>query len=310
MIRDMERKRLIREQLAQQIHDKNTKNANMNDEDRMYHKMAEQHNRLLEDREKQRQQQVMDKIMNDKFSRDLQLAEERKRKKTTDKAQLMQEQEQIARLRDEMEQERQMQMEKRRQEREYLQKMLDENEKQKSMMRQQEEKERVDDLRAQDQFGKMQDKMESDRVREMKSRETRAQEFMNKMADNVLRKMEARQNFEDNMISRYEQEKEVRQRQLEEGRQQKMKNDQARMRVFLAQQVEEKKKRENDEKSNIDQQAQIWNLDKQNWDAEENRLKSRISQINNDNQNYLLKQMAEKQAKQAKMTYNEFQFNK
>ena len=68
-----------------------------------------------------------------------------------------------------------------------------------------------------------------------------------------------------------------------------MKNDQARMRVFLAQQVEEKKKRENDEKSNIDQQAQIWNVDKQNWDAEEGRLKNRITQINHDNQNYLLK---------------------
>lgn len=46
--------------------------------------------------------------MNDKHSRDLQLAEERRRKKNTDKQQLMQEQEQIARLRDEMEQERQM----------------------------------------------------------------------------------------------------------------------------------------------------------------------------------------------------------
>ena len=73
-----------------------------------------------------------------------------------------------------------------------------------------------------------------------------------------------------------------------------MKNDQARMRVFLAQQVEEKKKREHDEKSNIDQQAQIWNVDKQNWEAEESRLKNRITQINRDNQNYLLKQMAEK----------------
>ena len=54
------------------------------------------------------------------------------------------------------------------------------------MTRKQEEKERVDDLHAQDQYGKMQDKMEYDRVREMKSRESRAQEFMNKMADNVL----------------------------------------------------------------------------------------------------------------------------
>ena len=76
--------------------------------------MAQQHNRLLEEREKQRQAQVLEKVMNDKHSRDLQLAEERRRKRNMDKAQLMQEQEQIARLRDEMDQERQMQMEKRR----------------------------------------------------------------------------------------------------------------------------------------------------------------------------------------------------
>lgn len=53
-----------------------------------------------------------------------------------------------------------MQMEKRRQEREYLHRMLEENEKQKNRMREQEEKERLDDLRAQEQYAKMQDKME------------------------------------------------------------------------------------------------------------------------------------------------------
>lgn len=52
MLRDAERKRLIREQLAKQIEDKNVKNANLVDEDRMYYEMAEQHGRLLEEREK------------------------------------------------------------------------------------------------------------------------------------------------------------------------------------------------------------------------------------------------------------------
>lgn len=46
----------------------------------------------------------------------------------------------------------------------------------------------------------MLEKQEADRVREMKSREARAQDFMNKMADNVLSKMEARQKFEDDML--------------------------------------------------------------------------------------------------------------
>lgn len=70
------------------------------------------------------------------------------------------------------------------------------------------------------------EKQEADRSREMKSREARAQDFMNKMADNVLTKMEARQKFEDDMLARYENEKELRERAQEEARQLKLKNQQ------------------------------------------------------------------------------------
>lgn len=53
----------------------------------------------------------------------------------------------------------------------------------------------------------------------------------------------------------------------------------------------EKRNRENDEKSNIDMQAKMWQTDKENWEEEEKRLKNRISKINRDNQSYLMKQM-------------------
>lgn len=77
-----------------------------------------------------------------------------------------------------------------------------------------------------------------------------------------------------------------------------MRQEQEKMRVFLAQQIDEKKKRENDEKSNIDMQARMWQTDKENWEEEDKRLKTRISQINRDNQEYLRKQMAEKESKE------------
>ena len=54
----------------------------------------------------------------------------------------------------------------------------------------------------------------------------------------------------------------------------------------------------------------MWRIDKENWTAEEDRLRARMKNINTDNQAYLLKQMAEKQTKQSKMSTNEFQFNK
>lgn len=64
--------------------------------------------------------------------------------------------------------------------------MLLENERNKKRMLDQQERERLDDLKAQEDYTAMLDKQEQDRQNEMRSREKRAQDFMNKMADNVL----------------------------------------------------------------------------------------------------------------------------
>ena len=57
---------------------------------------------------------------------------------------------------------------------------------------------------------------------------------MNKMADNVLNKMDKKQKFEDDMLLRYENEKEQRQRQIDERRMLRQKQDQEKMREFYA----------------------------------------------------------------------------
>ena len=56
----------------------------------------------------------------------------------------------------------------------------------------------------------MLDKQEADRQAEAKKREKRAQDFMNKMADNVLQKMADRQAFEEDMLAKYNNEREMR----------------------------------------------------------------------------------------------------
>ena len=71
------------------------------------------------------------------------------------------------------------------------------------------------------------------------------------MADNVLAKMDHRQKQEDQMLAKYENEREMKMRQFEDRRAQRTKDEQARMREFLAQQVKEKKSRENNDKENI-----------------------------------------------------------
>lgn len=74
--------------------------------------------------------------------------------------------------------------------------------------------------------------------------------------------------------------------------------------------MEEKKRRENLEKALNDEQASMWNQDKQNYTEEERRLQNKISQINKENAEFLKKQMNDKGGKGAKMNKQEFLLNK
>ena len=71
--------------------------------------------------------------------------------------------------------------------------MLRENELQKKKLKDEEERQRQEDVRAQEEYVRMLEKQENDKLNEMKQREARAQDFMNKMADNVLAKMSQKQ---------------------------------------------------------------------------------------------------------------------
>lgn len=157
----------------------------------------------------------------------------------------------------------------------------------------------------------MLEKQEQDRANEFKAREQRAQEFMNRMADTVIRNMDDKQREEDDKIRRYEMEKELRERMDDERRMQKVRQEQARMRDFLNKQMEEKKHRENMEKALNDEQANMWRIDLRNYTEEERRLMDKINKINKENADFLKKQMEDKTGKvKAKMNKQEFLLNK
>ena len=132
---------------------------------------------------------------------------------------------------------------------------------------------------------------------------------MNKMADTVIKGMDERQAQEDDKIRRYELEKEMRERMEDERRLRKIKENQMQMRSFLNKQCEEKKTRETMEKVLNDEQAKMWNQDKQNYEEEERRLNEKINKINKENQRFLKSQM-EGRGKNSKMNKQEFLLNK
>jgi hypothetical protein len=133
----------------------------------------------------------------------------------------------------------------------------------------------------------MLEKQEQDRLNEFKARENRAQEFMNRMADTVIKSMDDRQREEEDKIRRYEMEKEMRERLEDERRMNKLKDEQRRMRDFLGKQMNEKKHRENLEKALNDEQAVMWKQDQRNYTEEERRLHDKINKINKENADFL-----------------------
>ena len=104
--------------------------------------------------------------------------------------------------------------------------MLIENQRNLDQKSQQKEKERLEDIRQQKQTMEMMAKQEQDRINEVKAREERAQAFMNRMADGVLADLDAIQKKEDDMIAKYEREKEMRARRTEDEKERKKKFDQ------------------------------------------------------------------------------------
>ena len=313
LMRDRERKRLIKEELDKQLKEKNSRKRAEVEERRLYENLQEQHVKLLEEKEVEKAAELKRRIVQEKMSRDKQLMDEKQRKRVEDKETYKQEVALVNRLQDEMEAERRLQQEKRKQEKEYLQKMLVENEKHKAKALAEREKERLEDIRAQEEYARMLDKQEQDRLNEVKAREQRAQEFMNRMADTVIKNMDNRARQEEEKIKKYELEKELRERMADEQKMNKVKQEQQRMRDYLARQMEEKKRREGAEKALNDEQACMWSQDFKNYSEEERRLHEKVNKINRDNQDFLRRQMEEKQAKvgvKTKMNKQEFLLNK
>ena len=210
----------------------------------MYENLQDQHVKLLEEKEVEKAAALKARIMQEKLSRDKQLLDEKARRRQEQKTQHNQEVALVKRLQEEMDAERRLQQEKRRQEKEYLQKMLTENEKHKAKALAERERERLEDIRAQEEYARILDKQEHDRLNEVKAREQRAQDFMNRMADTVIKNMDNRAKEEEEKIRRYEAEKELRERMADEAKMNRMKMDQNRMREYLAKQMEDKRRRE------------------------------------------------------------------
>ena len=85
MMRDRQRKQLIKEELDKQLKEKFSRKQAEVEERRMYENLQEEHVKLLEVKETEKAAEIRRRIQNEKQSRDKQLQEEKIRRKVEQK---------------------------------------------------------------------------------------------------------------------------------------------------------------------------------------------------------------------------------
>lgn len=118
----------------------------------------------------------------------------------------------------------------------------------------------------------MLDQQEQDRLNEIAAREKRAQDFMNRMADGVLKELDNIQKKEDEMIAKYERQREMKMRREEELKAKKMEKQKQQIIKTLQEQEQDKKFREKELKDDMNKQAEMWKKERDIWQDEDKRI--------------------------------------
>jgi hypothetical protein len=190
-------------------------------------------------------------------------------------------------------------------------KMMQENDENKKRQLEAREQERLNDIKSMEDYARMLDKQEEDRLNEMKAREERQQLLMARMADTVLKEQKQKNLEEDMMLLRQIEEKELLDKQEDDRRAAQLSRQKQEIRKILDKQVEEKNKRKVNEKRNLDEQADMWKKDADEFFKLEEERKQREKELNLMHVEILKSQMQEKEAKKKKhMSNNEARINK
>ena len=157
----------------------------------------------------------------------------------------------------------------------------------------------------------MLDQQEVDRLDEIRSRERKTQDLMNKMADTVLKDLDRKRAEEEQKVQQYQQEKELRDRLDDDERLRRIKENQRDMRSYLDKQTDEKKGKTVVEKQESVKQAQIWKKELNMYSEEEKTIKQKVKDSNKEHAEFLKKQMVERKGdKKSTINREEYLLNK
>lgn len=306
-----QQKEALKMELDRQMDEKKRKQEMEKMELQQYIETQEYNLKQFDAKEEARLKLQRDKIAHEKMLREKQLKDLKRMKRHQVKEELTTDVAMVNRLQLEHREEMEAYKKKKYEEMMQRRQMLDENMKNKARMREKEAYERLEDIEMQRAHERILDKIEEDRVGEMRKREDRIQGYMNSMGEAVLKQQKDSNLEEDRRLMDYysktiEYDEDEQKRLKERDRLQK-----AEMRKILKIQMEEKEARKKKEKDLQTKQAMIWKKDCEEFDRINKEEKEKRDFIYKMYSNELQGQIVEKKNSELhKMDYIERALNK
>lgn len=306
-----QQKEALKIELDRQINEKKRKQELEKKEIQQYIETQDINLKEYDSKEQARLKLQKDKILYEKMLRDKQLKDLKRMKRLQSKEEQKTDTDMIKRLQQEHQQEIEALRKKKYEEMVQRRTMLDENMKNKRKQKEKEVEERQQDILMQRAHERILDKIEEDRLNEMKKREDRIQGYMNSMGEVVLKQQKESNLDEDKRLLEYY----TQTLEYDENEQARLRErdkiQKAEMRKILYVQMQEKEARKKKEKDLQVRQADVWKQDCEEFDKINKEEKEKRDNIYKMYANELKNQMIEKKQDQIhKMDYIERALNK
>lgn len=304
--REEERKRLERErqqklalkrELDKQMEEKKRKQEQEMQELHQYIEVQEQNLDQFDKKEEERARLQREKIIYEKSLRDKQMRDLKRMRRQRDKQEKDTDVAMVKRLQEEYKEEIQALKNKRVEETNQRRRMLEENLSSKQKQREREEFERLEDIKLQKAHEAMLEKIEKDRLDELKNREERVQQFLNNDASKVLQKQDRMNKNDDKALLNHYMDTIEYDQQEQERLKQRERDQKREMAKILEDQMKVKDAKKIREKEVQVRQAQVWKKELEDFTKMENEEKQKRSDLYLMYKDELKQQMHEKKEK-------------
>ena len=311
--KDKMNKRRTKEYLDHQVKEKIKKEYEDELKEKEYDKIIQEHSKQLDELERVKAQKIKEQIQRLKEHRDVQLKNEKMRKKIEELKDKKFEKNLVKNYKENLEKARKEKMERKKRENEALKKAIKENEMKQKLLKEKIKKEKEDEIKMNEERIKLDIKQENERIRYYDQIKKNGNKYTMAQADEILERLKKEQKQEDDKIQYYydAKNKEANEKEAKERlRRQKERQD---IKKYLDMQVEEKKKEEHFLKLLDEEQARIWNLDCKKYFDDEKIIEKKIKLMNKINFDALMNQIEEKKRSKSRqniMTDSEYAMNR